>query len=339
VKNCSDQPLEGEFTLFSNGEMLSEMSIKGEDDRSAGLFEVSAELTEEITLLNASFSLPEMEINDSKAVFRVGENSIQTIVKEMDGQQILEADNGLIKIKTAPDFAPNIFSLEYKGKEWLHSSFPEPRANSLWNPWLGGIINYCPSIAETDKLLKEKSSAEFASIKDSLNNLWQGIMITTKMLENKNSQGMVQTQYFLMLPNSPVLVSFLKVENKSNQHKDLRSYNETFVNYDQDSRVGIKNVQGKSIQVKAGGQEELFFLDQAVFKFRDCKEKLVVFNTNRELNNRCAGVDSAFYTQIRNYTSIRNNDTLILPPVFYILSEKDFQNSELKDLYNVRFEV
>ena len=339
VKNCSDQPLEGEFTLFCNGELLSELTINVDDNQAAGLFEVSAELTEEITLLNASFSLPEMEISDSKTVFRVGQNIVKTVFTEMDGQQILEADNGLIRIKTAPDFAPDIFSLEYKGKEWLHSSFPEPRANARWNPWLGGIINYCPSVAETDKLLKEKSSAEFVSIKDSLNNLWHGIMITTKMLENKNSQGMVQTQYFLMLPNSPVLVSFLKVENHSNQHKDLRSYNDTFVNYNQDSRIGIKNVQGKNILVKAGGQDELFFLDQAVFKIKECKEKLIIFNTNRQLNNRCAGLDGAFYTQIRNYTSIRNNETLVLPPVFYILSDKDFQNSELKDLFNVRFEV
>lgn len=164
-------------------------------------------------------------------------------------------------------------------------------------------------------------------------------MIKTEILKNKKYQGLVQTQYFLMLPDSPVVATYLKVENFANVHLDLLAVNESFFRFNKESRVGIKNIRNQQVWLKTSVGDQLIFIDHAVFKHGDRKEKLVVFNTNRQPNNRCAGADDAFYTQFRKFTTIRNNEILILPPVFYILSEKDFQNSELRDLYNVRFPV
>lgn len=142
---------------------------------------------------------------------------IRILTEKQSGKTVYTMDNGIISLKAAPEFYPGLFSLSFKGNEWLDSSFPEPVAKGWWNPWAGGMKTV-PSQMSVFSLLKEKSSAEFLNVKDSYENEWSVLAIHTKVVVHSNWKGLEYTQYFALLPGVPILAHWVKVINAGGKY-------------------------------------------------------------------------------------------------------------------------
>ncbi|MEH6987330.1 hypothetical protein [Cytobacillus firmus] len=142
---------------------------------------------------------------------------IRILTEKQCGKTVYTMDNGIISLKAAPEFYPGLFSLSYKGKEWLDSSFPEPVAKGWWNPWAGGMKTV-PSQMSVFSLLKEKSSAEFLNVKDSYENEWSVLAIHTKAVEHSNWKGLEYIPYYALLPEVPILAHWVKVNNAGGKY-------------------------------------------------------------------------------------------------------------------------
>lgn len=61
---------------------------------------------------------------DTVALFTPTSDTVKTYTEQLEGKEIYSLENEYLKLSSAPDFFPNLYSLKYKGEEWLDHSFP-----------------------------------------------------------------------------------------------------------------------------------------------------------------------------------------------------------------------
>lgn len=171
--------------------------------------------------LNAEFNV--LKYKRRRTVFYTKTGKVKTSKSHNRGYDILEADNDLIVIRSAPEFAPHIFSCTYKGNEWLHSTFPDLGPKDWWNPWIGGLCSY-PSGMEARPLLKEKAHAEPVVREDTFGNKWSGIAVHIVFKEHEDYKGLKYIQYYLLLPGVPVLFNQVEVHQNTSTYFNRKGF-------------------------------------------------------------------------------------------------------------------
>ncbi|MBN1968450.1 MAG: GNAT family N-acetyltransferase [Candidatus Delongbacteria bacterium] len=292
----------------------------------------------EIVKLDADFRV--QEITKIKAAFSKGNGSVYKTEEKNGKINVLSIENEFIKFKSSAEFAPNIFSLTYKGNEWLHSDFPERTCKSWWSPWYGGMANK-PANVKEHHMLAEQTITEFASRIDNFGNKWEGISIATTFNKLDKFKGITLKQYFLTLPNCPVITSFVEASLSDGFAVKLTVFTgNMFVKPDSLNELSIVSKdEGCEFNIKCGyeGIDSLVSSNLMTHKALNRDEKFYFFNGNPASSGSTSTDNAVATSNFEEIRMITKNKPEIYPPVFVIFSEHDLTEEMLVDLQNVRF--
>ncbi|MBP7564278.1 MAG: GNAT family N-acetyltransferase, partial [Candidatus Cloacimonetes bacterium] len=167
-KDKKEKMLEGEFSFQSE-----DVKVLKKAEQSDQLHEISADFSienyEPLRFVEALAVYQTKQFSQKKAVFLSSEHKTERICLKKEGHNVWQVNNGVIEFSASDEFAPSVFSLKYKGQEWLDSNFPEKGPKSWWNPWIGGIC-VMPTGFRMFFYLEEKTSVELTEKTDQMGN-------------------------------------------------------------------------------------------------------------------------------------------------------------------------
>jgi len=320
----------------------TEHKATAEEESHSIAFEFNLEGNKPIELISAKANYYSQEFSKTKAVFIKTDGLIVGSEEKTAEHTVLSAANGVLQIKSSAEFAPSVFSITYKGHEWLDSDFPNKPCKSWWNQWFGGISSYPTNLKEHHRLA-EKTETAFVKRTDSQGNIWEGIAITTKMEKFDAYKGATIKQYYLMLPNLPVIAIYSEVEQNCGFYKEYTNIaGDMFVKPDSDlTNIETKVVQnGKENIVKCGheGVETYFKANLYLIKAKTRAEKMHYYNADPQSEGECYSDTSTISTCFEETRKIKNGETKVFPPKFIIFCENELTEANLVDLQNIRFE-
>ena len=269
------------------------------------------------------------------AVWGIG-GEIHKIEGQREGLSTLTIANGVLKFSAAPDFGPAVFSLEYNGREWLDSSFPLARANSWWNPWLGGISLEISGFA-LRSLLKESRTAEFTTMEDNVGNQWQGVKFTISVTQHPKYKGLKISQNFLTLPGLAGICMVNELEHSGLTITDSQFLNDVFLA----PGGGVKGSWleadtdcGETLRIKQGAGLQTNRVNQLFFGSEDCAYKLLALSdtditgyTNPEVMNCGSWELLSLLPGVKQVTS----------PLFFLFPHQELPLNALKTLKQIKF--
>ncbi|MBS4172834.1 GNAT family N-acetyltransferase [Bacillus sp. FJAT-49736] len=335
LQRIQNRYFNGKLTLWNNGEKMKEIPVQCEDNQdlevdlhssSSGFIPIEYHLESEsqkvqgslLLLHQTSSETNELEVNDGKHVS-------------------YELVNGDLSFKMANSFFPTLYSLTYKGEEWLDSAYPEPEPKAWWNPWAGGIRTYLSGIS-LFSFLKETSQARFVKRIDQKQNEWQGLVMETKIENHEKWKGLRIQQYFLTLPGVPMVVHFTELE-----HAD-RNINEYLVTEKwwkhRNLRETIIQVQNKSGSGQfSGGIEEQDFRISNPYTVtnRDSTQYLQIYTNTKDLDSDCIFSEQFAMTATADFVNIEPGVRHTTNPVFLLFPQKEMTKEMLESLKNIRF--
>lgn len=296
-----------------------------------------------VDIIEAQVDLTSKSINRKKAVFFKGENQIK-LERYMDqGKEVYEADNGLIKIKASPQYSIGLFSVEHKGVQWFDNSFPEPSIKGWWNFWTGGI-GYRPTGIAYASIQNENRSAELVKVDDNYGNCWTGIKTTLDIIKNEKYKGLKIEQYFLMMPNVPVLCNMSVVKQNTGTYlSSVLFKDEQFIKAGKrldNNWVLYIGDEGEEIQYKCV-ETEFDVLTKKKYMIHGVDEsgykmiRLVNDGQSVEFYN----TNGTAWGENNNKISAPDGSTVHVKPSFIIFSEKRLNNVILEDLTELSFDV
>jgi hypothetical protein len=140
------------------------------------------------------------------------------------------------------------------------------------------------------------------------------------------------------LPDSPVLATFTIITNKANQHfYYIFSSQDMFYNHQEKAKATILDENKRKVIVKATGETERFIENLPSFSSGAGKEKLYLYNTSFDKNFGINTGGEILKSEIRWFKSLPDKKKVMLDPVYFILSELDLDELELRSLNNIRF--
>ncbi|UKK97291.1 GNAT family N-acetyltransferase [Brevibacillus brevis] len=275
------------------------------------------------------------------AIFPIGQGKVIQEETVEEGQQVYIADNGRLRIKAAPDFAPTLYSLTSNGQEWLDSSFPERKPKSWWNPWTGGIGNYIEELSAFS-LVKEERTASFVELIDNRQNAWQGIKVSYHVKKQEKNRGLTCHQYYLLLPGVPVLCHTIEIEQNTGTYfagKELST--DIFLQPGtEDEAVWLKTVgtNGEELNyMLAQGELDVLEVSDYVLGRANSKDQMhIVTDLDTADLQVYANKEVAVASVIREL-NLPNNSTTFTPPVFFLFADNTLPSNALSDLRAIRF--
>ncbi|MBI9031633.1 GNAT family N-acetyltransferase [bacterium] len=255
---------------------------------------------------------------------------------------VLTIDNSLIRFKSHIEKHPGIFSLEHQGKQVLNISYPQPKPQAWYNPWYGGIC-FSDSFNGSGRLMKEKSKQEYVELKDNFDNLWKGIKISTNYQKKDDwKDAYVLHQFYLTMPNTPVLASFAKIDISdkfldSNQYFSFSLFTGAGDLTDYSSEALIADKYYKNHKC---GSKLNHFRTQVGKISKKNDFSFITFSANRYSETTILSLDSLisidmFYNLNRNDTS---DDYVILPIQFVIFTDDLPKYEELSKINQISFQ-
>ncbi|MCU6713129.1 GNAT family N-acetyltransferase [Paenibacillus sp. J5C_2022] len=222
LKQHRNQPLDGIAQLSSSQTRFEpeRQTFRQEDERYASSFKVDETDEQadnrhrEIETAELTFEAKELTFRRSAAYIPMSDAPITQVIRQGAAGELYNCSNGTMRIEASPAFGAALHSLQYRGEEWLDSSYPEPGPRSWMNPWLGGISASLPGMSPLS-LSEETHSAAFASLTDNRGNVWSGIELRTSIRKHEKWRGLELSLYALMLPGSPVLCCVVRLSNRS----------------------------------------------------------------------------------------------------------------------------
>ncbi|WP_313800525.1 GNAT family N-acetyltransferase [Cytobacillus sp.] len=201
--------INGPIELFINGESKLSAQISSADERTTYQALIPVIDAQPISIVTGNIQSDSTTTNLNQLII-VPRGKVEAYTEAGQGINSYILDNGIIRIKAAPEFYPGLYSLVYHENEWFDTSFPEKVAKGWWNPWAGGMKT-SPAQLNTFSLMKEYTTAEFMDIEDKHGNQWRTIALHTKINNHPIWKGLQYTQYFALLPGVPVLAYFVKI--------------------------------------------------------------------------------------------------------------------------------
>jgi len=334
--------LSGQINVTSKNALFSEKEkqINEIDDNRISL-ELKLDKKTESDQLNFDFCFCPNEIKRKRIIFPLKETKIVTKNFSCRNCDVLEIDNGLITMKSSPDFSNGIFSLKYGEKEWLDNSFPDRKNKAWWSDWAGGLLAR-PTRMQFKTLFAEKSKHEFIEIDDNFGNKWQGIRTTITIKRKEDWKGLSWSSYYLLLPGVPVLTFFQIVKQKMDKYLPKFKFETCcFVKSAdnlKDSYFKIRNNQDQEARIYAGW-EEIWLLGHRTFAFGGKnREKVMQIVLSHHLKQTEVSTDKdtlSFW--VEDIFSLKNDQQRYLKPGFCIFNDSFNHVDELHDLFNIEF--
>lgn len=331
--------LEG-VIIVKNDKKIYERAFKENELLKAYEFNLTS--NKDRTLLTVDINLVADQVRMKRLVYKKSRTEIINKISKISQKEVLSVNNGLLEFKSALDFAPAIFSIEFNNKEWLSSSFPTPCSKSWWNPWIGGSF-WRPVALSLSSILEEKSTSEFVDKKDNFGNIWSGIKISTVIEKNEKNKGMAWHQYYLTLPGVPVLVDFIEVDqNKFEFLKSEVFENDTFlVTPEKLERAyfEFKNKKDrvlKIVQSKIGRDHSMDNIYE--FKIKDSEDFITIFNKSDFVNSTLymnTDIISIYCEELMNCES---NKIKVSKLSFKIFGKEKIEEDWLLDYRNIKFD-
>lgn len=289
----------------------------------------------ELVLVRVEADTEAVLVRRQLAIFGIGGE-----VNFREGQtadlDVMTVDNGAVRLSAAHDFGPALYSLEYQGRQWLDSSFPTPRPNSWWNPWLGGSSLDVENLSQRS-LLREPRTTQFVSRADNVGNLWQGLHLQVEVQEHEKFQGLKLSQYILTLPGLAGLCMFAQLEHSGMVIEDVECLNEVFLapgGIVEGSWADTVTPQGKAVRYKQGGGLQSPMVRKLLYGSSACPERLLTFSTT----------DTDIYTnkEVMVYGSFSKitlvpGEQVITAPQFLLFVQEDIPAPALEPLTKIRF--
>lgn len=335
LKRLQNRYFNGKLTMKESGENVHEVSVNTEDNHDLSIdFQTNSQgfVPIQYELENES-----KKIQGSLLLLHEADTGIKMNQIEDDNHVSFEIENGDLKFKAAASFFPTLYSLSYKGQEWLDSMYPEPKPKAWWNPWAGGMRTFLNGIS-LFSFLKEASESRFVKKLDHLHNEWQGIVVETNLEKHEKWNGLNIKQYYLTLQGVPIIAHFTELEHPNRYINDYiftemwlkgNTLNDTFVQF--------QNKQG-SQQFRAGFDEQDFRISNPIsFTNGDQSQFLQVLYTNSDLESECIFSEQFAMTTTFHYLNIEPATKYATKPVFLMLTEKSFFKEMLESLQWIRF--
>ena len=260
VINNRDEVQEGTITVASEA-LESPMSQTNphEDVVECNSFDLSLNADGDIAVVSTAINMVNYEKTVPKALFFPKGH----VTTSMEGTAY-RVSNGAITFKADPAYGHCCYSLtDANGQEWLLNQYPEHKPYSWFNPFIGGIRLRIEDMDDR-AFLKEKITADFAEVRDSLGNLWTGICMALSVSENEKLKGAVYKTYYLTQPGLPVMSVYYTFENNTGEYKNDRTWISTCLKPDDDAKnvfVEVTDKQGSKHRRRMGSLEtpEIFF--------------------------------------------------------------------------------
>lgn len=343
-----DVSLNGKLALSSDRGSIAATLLKA--DPALELREVTETLAldrrSESDIVAFDFDMDAFSFRRRQLVFPApasGSGEVRTQRLTVEGLDTYEIANGLLTLRVSPTFGPALHSLNYHGREWLHSSFPQAGPKSFWNPWFGGIAS-APSGITLRSLSEEEITAEFDEVTDSLGNVWSGIRVSVAIKQNETLKGLLYHQYFLLRPGSPVMACVTKIEQLSGNPIDHAAMQKgAYYSSSADLRDGrfeVRDTRGDRIVYKTGRYDTDLEFEGILRLFSDeRKEKLLVIpGEEAPLQQHAVLVNELSGTMYNDKFDGRDGRVSFTRPYFYVLTDLDPQDNELSNLRRIRFE-
>ncbi|WP_352420258.1 GNAT family N-acetyltransferase [Proteiniborus sp.] len=342
IKDYRKSYFDGKMKLSSINDSIKELEKKFSiiDQANETVFSVTGNNTPKIDTLALNIDFDSVLLQKKSAVFKIDDNAVIKKNRNMrNGMETLSLDNGEMIIKTSPQFSGTIYSLLYNSKEWLDTSFPEPRPKSWWNPWFGGIVTL-PEEMTARSFAEEDREADFVELNDNVGNTWNGIVIRTNIKKNEKFKGLKIAQYYLMLPGVPVLCQTTEITQETGYYFNSKSFmTDMYLKLDEEyknSMVTIKTLSGQLATYKAVKDYDIKTDGALIFSSVNREDKLMVYN-NGNIPMYGFTDNEAIGACIINKMDIKNNEKVFLPASFLIFTNEVMDDDMLKCLRNIRF--
>lgn len=343
LKNHHKTDFNGKISISSEKESFKEASkefAKDEGIREAEfLMDDNGDVGLDMLKVNVDFK--EIEYQRESVIFNLGDGDvIKKVIKE-EGMDVFTVDNGAIQMKAAPEFANCIYSLTYKGHDWLDSSFPTPEPKSWWNPWTGGII-LTPRKMQMASVLNEVREGKFVELEDNYGNLWHGIKLNMKVSKHEKMKGLEMNQYYVTLPGLPAVYMFNEINQNTGHYFDgEKFYHDIFIKTEkdiEDNWVISKDSKGDFIKYRGGNSFELPDNHIAMFGGKEAIDRLIMYHTGKipleaYTNNLVMG--GATTTCI----SCESGSKVITKPTILLFNDEYIEEKHLESLRNIKFEI
>lgn len=327
------------FKKDKKSELLGSLSEKKDIKKVGKEFKYYRDRKLDILVMDASFK--DIETSRRKVIFPISKRKIFSQELKLEEMNVLRLDNGIISMETSASFAPSLYSLKYKGMEWLDSSFPKPCSKGWWKPWIGGICTH-PNRLRVKTILEENNSARFVKKTDNLGNEWEGFCISTEIVKNELFKGLKIDQYFLLLPGVPVMFHTLEIlQNTGKFLRDVYFETACFIKPDEDLQnchFISKNKEGQEFKVNAG--KKLYEVEaSSPFSFSGVnrEELLRIYPALEETVTWLCADTQLLNAWIGDKINCENNKRIYLGSRFFIFAEQKLDDEMLRDLKNVWF--
>lgn len=337
------QPLAGRLTLTSHGGLFAETktTLVEADQQHRVEFAVSVKPPAgRIDVVQLRYASAAVVTERSKLVIPVEPDThpVERFNLRERNADVFVCDNGTLRIAADPTFGGVIHSLQYAGREWLDTSYPEPGPKSWWNPWYGGIGVELQDMSAFS-MLEETRKADFAELTDSSGNKWAGIRITTPIKRHEKLKGLLVEQYYLLLPGTPVLCCTNRVVNRTG--KPLIGYNCTTNGFMKPAESLFDGwIRGKGETVYRSGESRNNIPSEGVIRFgADSGETKLHVVTNAAQTYAGAFSNNAVMSWY-NGGGLRLADggEAMTPPVFLLFHNTELTVEQVSDLSRIYFE-
>ncbi|RSK49724.1 GNAT family N-acetyltransferase [Bacillus canaveralius] len=337
LKSYRTNYLDGIMELELNGRKADVVSVDAGAEQTSVTRAISISEARPLSIVSGKYTGNAVASELGAILLRHGTPDRITVTEEGEPLRSLVVSNRCIEIKAAREFYPGIYSLSVNGNEWLDTSFPHLQAKGWWNPWGGGMKSV-PEQLNTFSLLKEHLAVEHVDISDRCKNQWSGIALTTTVKEHSDWKGVIFTQYYLMLPDVPVLASFVEVMETGGKVLTGEEWNtDLFLGGSPLSEIVCHDNQpGIFKKYQAGIEEQWLQLDSGAFMSQEGKaEKLYVVpglgsdDTGAYMNKQALQVVS----------KQKLSSELKTAPMFIVFDERQLTGSVLRQLNRIRFQL
>ncbi|MHC0037008.1 GNAT family N-acetyltransferase [Pseudoneobacillus sp. C159] len=338
LKTFRNSYLNGQLELFVNEKEHYQTELKRDDERTEHPFSSKILHAEPVSIIEGTFISESHHTHLEELILVPSQKEPVTILNTENEMTTYEVNNGIIKIKSAPDFYPGLYSIRVNDSEWLDTSFPNKTAKSWWNPWAGGMKTV-PASLNTFSLMKEKHSTQSIELQDLNGNNWSGLAIHTEMKEHSGWKGVEFTQYYLMLPGVPVLATFLEVKHDGGKNLNDETWNtDFFLGGDELSNISVNgDLSERMNKFKAGIEELPMYLDTGNYFTMDSRPEKLYLVSSLYTHHTEAYTNKHALQVLATQTALPEQNVFKTAPLFLLFDQRLLSKNLLQKLRRVQF--
>jgi len=338
VEEYKNLPNDNSLNATINGQLLDGFELN-RDEANCREFKASGlPTTHDLLLVEATVANPVLEKQYQKILLPKDNRKIVNQIVTEKGKKVYSVDNGLIKIKASPDFAPVFHSCTFQGYECLDSSFNRTGEIDWLNDYIGGI-DFCADRfgggGLKSRFCYERFTVDFVKLTDNFQNNWSGLKITVYVEKIAELQGLTVECYALLLPGSPVVYNFNTIRgNERILHQGYASA--THLNLELgkgDNNFIFKDKYGHRNKLRCGDGWYEVYNDIGIPAYQSANIPFKIYGFNRNIQSMHN--DIMFCSAVSQ--NVKDGDS-ILPQVL-LFTNKDLETEWLKDLHNIRFDL